>query len=264
MSKKTQVFTLLNEKGGVGKTTLAVHIAAGLAIRGKRVFLIDADPQGHASIALGVKKQPRIHDLIVRDETWENSIVPVQVGRYTSDSVGTKGELYVVPGDIETRAIPLAISHTEIVLERIEELHGLVDVVIFDTPPTPSLFHGAIYMATDSILYPTQPAAFSLDGLKESISHREQARRRRYEFGLDDIKIAGIIPNMYQSGHNAHDFGLKAMIKKYKNTVWGALPMRTGWQKAQYAKKTVFAWNPEDDAALHGMEVVKRVEKVIA
>ena len=261
---KPHVFTLMNEKGGVGKTTLAVHTAAGLAIRGKRVVLIDADPQGHAGIALGVKKQPKLHDLVVRDEEWADCIVPVAPERYASADMPSSGELYVVPGNIETRAIPLSISHTEIMLERIEELEGHMDVIVFDTPPTPSLFHGAIYMATDSILYPTQPAAFSMDGLSESIKHREQARRRRYEFGLNDIKVAGIIPNMYQAGHNAHDFGLKKMIEKYKNTVWGAMPMRTGWQKAQYARRTVFAWNPQDEAAVHGMAMVKRVEKVIA
>ena len=51
-----KIITLLNEKGGVGKTTIATHIAAGLAIRGQRVVLVDADPQGHATIAFGLTK----------------------------------------------------------------------------------------------------------------------------------------------------------------------------------------------------------------
>ena len=71
-----KIVTLLNEKGGVGKTTLATHLAAGLAIRGKRVILVDADPQGHATIAFGLSKEPGFYDLIVRNAPFQKVLAP--------------------------------------------------------------------------------------------------------------------------------------------------------------------------------------------
>lgn len=67
-----KIITLLNEKGGVGKTTIATHIAAGLAVRGMRVLLVDADPQGHATVSLGLQKEPGLYDLLVRDATFKS------------------------------------------------------------------------------------------------------------------------------------------------------------------------------------------------
>lgn len=254
--------TLLNEKGGVGKTTLAINIACGLAMRGKRVVLIDGDPQGHATFGLGMPKAPKVHDWIVRDEAWENVLVEIPNERISEDTV--QGKLFLLPGNIETRAVPLMINDPEVVLERVEELQGVIDVVVFDTAPTPSLFHGAIYMATDHILYPTQPSALSLNGLSDSMTHRKQASKKRKEYGLDDIKVAGVIANMFQSGYNAHDVALRWLTKNYRDVFLGTLPLRTGWQKASYAQKSVFAWNMADEASDHALRLVEKVEKVVA
>ena len=67
-----KTITLLNEKGGVGKTTLAIHIAAGLAIRGKRVVLVDADAQANSTSQLQIAEAPGIHDLLVREAEWND------------------------------------------------------------------------------------------------------------------------------------------------------------------------------------------------
>ena len=76
------VITLINEKGGVGKTTLATHIACGLAARGRSVVILDGDPQGHATIRLGVKKAPALYDLLVRDGEWSNAVRAVAPERF--------------------------------------------------------------------------------------------------------------------------------------------------------------------------------------
>lgn len=268
-----QVLSLMNQKGGVGKTTLAVHIAAGLAIRGKRVLLIDADPQGHASYSLGVEKRPAFHDWLVRDELFVNVVERVHRDRYASNDTGCTGELYVLPGNIETRAVPLLIEDAEIIRDRLDELTGvttdegvrdLIDVVIFDTPPTPSLVHGAIYMATDAILYPVIPAALDLDGLMESQRNRTMANKQRRTYGIQDIKVAGILPNKYEPGTNAHDFGLSILTKHFGRTVWGPMPTRTEIQKASYSRQTLFAFNPAHESAELAWKLVDRTEKVLA
>lgn len=257
-----KVVTLLNEKGGVGKTTLATHIAAGLAIRGKRVVLIDADAQGHSTFSFNVPKAPRVYDWLVRNVAWENVLVQVDKTRISTNDHPMKGELYLLPSNHETRLIPMAISNAKAINERLSELKGLIDIVVFDTSPTPSLLHALIYMATTHILFPVMPSALSLDGLMESQAHRENANlERQSQYGMDDIKVSGIIPTMYHQGHNQDDFGLSQLTGRYRNQVWGPLPYRTEWGKASYAKKMIYAHSPEHEAAAHAWAVVERTER---
>ena len=86
-----RVITLLNEKGGVGKTTLAIHIAAGLSLRGYTVVLVDADPQGNATTALGLAKEPAVHDLIVRNASWRDSLRTVHPDVYSPPEFQSPG-----------------------------------------------------------------------------------------------------------------------------------------------------------------------------
>src|SRR5690242_15083890 len=97
-----KIITLLNEKGGVGKTTLAVHIAAGLAARGERVVLVDADAQGHATVMLGMSNEPALHDLLVREASFKDTLRFVAPEVYAPYGE-SKGQLFLLPGDTETR-----------------------------------------------------------------------------------------------------------------------------------------------------------------
>ena len=99
------VITLLNEKGGVGKTTLATHIAAGLAIKGYRVVLIDSDPQGNATSAVGLEKRPNFYDLTVRNDSWRDVLGTVHPDVYGEPHEAPKGQLLAVSGNKESRNI---------------------------------------------------------------------------------------------------------------------------------------------------------------
>ncbi len=257
-----KIITLLNEKGGVGKTTLATHIAAGLAIRGARVVLVDADPQGHATVSLGESKEAGLYELLVRDADFEDVLLPIAPTTYAPHDESA-GQFFLVPSNVETRLIPLAISDAMLFKERFEQLEDAIDVVVVDTSPTPSLLHGSIYLATDGIIYPTECEHLSLDGLASSLRHKDMARTMRDDADLEDIKVIGIVPNKYRVNTLAHDYGIKTLVQQFKRLVWPALPLRTAWQQASWAKKTIFNFAPDEVATEEAWALIDRVEMTL-
>ena len=238
------IITLLNEKGGVGKTTVATHIAAGLAIRGNRVILVDADPQGHATIAFGLAKEPGFYDLMVRNAPFQQVLRPVPAERFNvpDEAHNTRGQLLMVPSNIETRSIAGNISDAFTVLKRFNQLRSAIDFVIFDTSPTPSLLHSSIYMATDGIIYPTKCEAWSFDGLRESLTHKDQFSPIRQQYNLNDIKVLGVVPTMFRRA----DPGTSRQLASPARYLWrpgsgNPLPVRTIWAEVASARRTVFS-----------------------
>ena len=258
-----KTLTLINEKGGVGKTTLAIHLAAGLAIRGYRVVLADADAQGHATVSLGLRKDPGMYDLLVRGSAFRDVLRPVPPERFAVPDFPCKGQLYVVPSNVETRSIPIQISDAFAVVDRFRELENLVDVVVFDTSPTPSLLHGSIYLATDAIIYPTKCEFLSFDGLVESFTHREMIQSTRSRWGLNNIDVMGIVPMMYRASTLVHQENLNKLISKYGHLVWDAVSMRTIWAEASTVGQLVYRFAPESGAARDAWKLVNRVEMEI-
>ncbi len=259
-----KIITLLNEKGGVGKTTLATHIAAGLAIKGYRVILADADPQGHATVALGANRAPGLYDLLVRDASFRDVLVTIPTNRYQIPGHDVTGALYVVPSNEETRAIPLMTSDTLVVLNRFKELENTVDVVIFDTSPTPSLLHGSIYLASHAIVYPTECEYLSLDGLAQSFKHRDMVQPLRDQQGLGKLDIMGIIPTKYRASTLLHASNLERLQKAFGEKVWTPLALATIWGEASSQRRPVFNLAPESKAAAEVWHIVERVQENIA
>lgn len=261
-----QVITLINEKGGVGKTTIAVHIACGLAARGLRVVVIDGDPQGHATIRLGVKKGPALYDLLVRDGEWKNAVRGVSPEKFGVPGERLPdGKLWVVPSNVETRNIASSISDADSLAMRLEELKTMVDVVLIDTSPTPSLLHGAFYTATDLIMYPTKMTFTSFDGLVESIKRRMAADKARQErWGLPPIRVAGIVPTEYRASTTEQQRNLDELRAQFGDLVWQPIPQRTIWTESESAALPVYALDPANDAAFDVWELIDRVQEVLS
>ena len=254
-----KVLTLLNEKGGVGKTTLATHIAAGLARNGRRVILVDADPQGHASVSLGVEKAPGLYDLLVREADFTAVLRPADARHYCPDERPPAGSLQVIPSNVETRSIPIQISDAFAVADRLQELRELVDLVIVDTPPTPSLLHGSIYLASDALLYPTRCEYLSLDGLRESLRHREQMAGARARWGLPPLQILAIAPTMYRRGTLVHQENLRQLRARYGERVWPPIALRTIWAEASTIGQLLYRYAPDSPAAAEAQAAADRV-----
>lgn len=245
-----KVLTLLNEKGGVGKTTHSVHLAAGAARRNLRVLLIDADTQGHVARLLGMEKTSGLVNLTTRNAAWRQVLREPEFARWCGSgyAAGTIGALFVLPGDIETRMLPMRIDNPLALRERLHELEGWIDLVVIDTSPTPTLYQSIITLASDLILYPTLCEFLSEDGLVESMKHMRQQDEVRAGYGLPPLKMIGVLPNLYRDT-NSHRFGLESLEQFFGDTlVWKPVQLRTVWADAARAQQTLYAYAPKHEA----------------
>ena len=258
-----KVITLLNEKGGVGKTTLSATIGAGLAIMGYRVLMLDADPQGHLTLSFGLKKHHSLYDLFVRDAEFDSADIVFPIGSDVfgfPDARKNRGKLYLVPGNRETRLISQALEGEPFaILQRMKELQeeDIVDYVIFDTSPTPSTFHALIYLATDHIIYPTEVTYLSFDGLVESIKHTTDYSKQKTRQGMDEIKLTGIVPTKFRGKTLEHREKLKSLHKGFGKLVWQPLPMSVVWEEAMARKRSIFSYAYDHPAAADAWKVVQ-------
>lgn len=273
--------TVANEKGGVGKTMLAVHVAAGLAMRGKRVLLVDTDAQGHATIYLGLTKYPGLYDWLVREAPAERALARIHPAVYgrTEDvpalsahdlsslsaeeqaaALQARGmavsRLHVLGSNIETYGIASAIGDARAFERRLTELAGDYDYAIVDTAPTPSFLHAGIYQATNLLLYPTECEFLSVDGLEESLFRLRGAR----EQSGHDIRVAGIVPNKFRAGTLEHREVLGRLREHFGALIWPPMPLSIIWPETVSFGVPVFVHAPTHEATLALWEILDRVE----
>ena len=158
---RAQVLTIANQKGGVGKTTTAVSLAAALADIGARVLLLDLDPQGNASSGVGLRVQAgqrTIYDVLVGDLDLVDAIEPTSVRN-----------LFVVPATIDLAGAEIelvsAFSREQKLRKALETIREEFDIVLVDCPPSLGLLTVNALSAADGIIVPIQCEYYALEGL---------------------------------------------------------------------------------------------------
>lgn len=259
-----KVITLLNENGGVAKTLIATHIAAGLARKGYKVVIGDGDAQAHATISLGLNKESGMYDLVVKLNQWNTILREPALSTWT-EQTNPDGRLLVVPSNIETRGIPSNTGDVFALDKRLTELNQLmkgdIDYVIIDTSPTPSLFHAQIYMATDFFIFPAGCDQLSFDGLLESDYHMRQFQEFRMSRGKPEAELIGIVPTRYRETV-AQQVMLEKIKNKFPNKVLSPIAERTVWTETGIMKKTIFTYDLKNTATQEMWQVVDYVEEV--
>lgn len=186
-----RVITVMNQKGGVGKTTTSVNLAAALASMGRRVCVLDLDPQGHASLHLGVEldQQPTVYDLLA-------GVPFAQIRRMAASN------LWVVPSNIDLAAAELELidkPNRERLLSKAlaaPEVRSQFDYIIMDCPPSLGVLTVNALTATDEVFIPLQPHFFALQGLSK-LFETTQLVRDRLNQGL---RVSGIVLCLYETG----------------------------------------------------------------
>lgn len=184
-----KVIAIANQKGGVGKTTTTVNLAASLAQMGKRVLLVDIDPQGNATMSSGIEKNGvefSVLDLLLEEGDFENCVVPSPTGSF--DVIPANGDLTAA----EVELIDVDGKEKRLKKGLVEAAHRY-DFVLIDCPPSLNMLTINAMVACDSILITMQCEYFALEGLSALLN----TIRRINETVNPDLEIEGILRTMY-------------------------------------------------------------------
>lgn len=192
-----KIIAVANQKGGVGKTTTSINLAAALVETGKRVLLVDLDPQGNASTGLGIEADDReftTYELLLEDIRLAEVILP-------TDYEG----LFVVPATVDLSSADIELISNEKrsyllndALRQTQMDEYALDYILIDCPPSLNLLTVNAMIAADSVLVPLQSEFFALEGLSQLMMTIREVRQS----GNKALRIEGVVLTMYDKRNN--------------------------------------------------------------
>lgn len=207
----SKVIAVVNQKGGVGKTTTAVNVSTILAKKGKKVLLIDADPQGNATSGVGIDKnvEKSIYDVIINDLDIKEAIVQSPIKN-----------LFVCPSNInlagaEVELVPM-MAREQKLKEKLELVENDFHYIIIDCPPSLGLLTINAFTASNSLLIPIQCEYYALEGVGQLINTVNLVRK-----GLNkSLYIEGVVLTMSDSRTNLSNQVIKEVKTYFKDNVY--------------------------------------------
>ena len=189
-----KIVAFLNQKGGVGKTTTCVNMAGYLAQIGKKVLLLDIDPQGNASSNLGIEKDSKpktIYNVIVDDNTIDEVIVPTKLEN-----------LDLIPSDVDLAGAEIELvqmnNREKVVRNILKKVVNNYDYICIDCPPSLGLITVNALTACDSVLIPIQCEYFALEGLSQLMYTIKLVKKHLNE----NIDVEGVVLTMKDNRSN--------------------------------------------------------------
>lgn len=237
---------IFNRKGGTGKTATAVSLAHGLAMKGKRVLLIDADPQGNVATWLGVIPKQTLYHLLMDAAELQDCIVNA---RTNLDVIASNETLIAAD-----QALVGEVGREKVLTEKLQYVRGY-DYVLLDCPPSLSIVLQNALMYADQVIVPLTMDYLALDALRKIVKNFEQIRTRLGK----RIELALIVPTFFDGQTNLARECLAELEKKFPGKVAEPIRKNVRIKEAAGAKQTIFEYAP----ASHGVEdYQKLVERV--
>ena len=207
----TKVIAVVNQKGGVGKTTTTVNLSAALAKKGKKVLLIDEDPQGNATSGVGVNKnqEKSIYDVIINETELEETIVESSIKK-----------LYVCPSNInlagaEVELVPMMARENKL-KAKLDLIKDKFDYILIDCPPSLGLLTINALTAADSIIIPIQCEYYALEGVGQLMNTVNLIKQQLNK----DLYIEGVVLTMNDARTNLSNQVVSEVKKYFKDNVY--------------------------------------------
>lgn len=249
-----KIISVANQKGGVGKTTTTVNLATILAKKGKKILLIDADPQGNATSGLGVEKEVEFstYDILVNEtemkETLQDTIIK---------------NLKVCPSNINLAGAEVELvsmmSREQRLKEKLEEIKEKFDYIFIDCPPSLGLITLNSFTASDSVLIPVQCEYYALEGLGQLLNTINLVKKHLNK----QIKIEGALLTMYDMRTNLSNQVVKEVKKYFENKVYKTvIPRNVKLSEAPSYGMPITEYDPKSKGAKSYIKFAKEFLKM--
>ena len=206
-----KVISVANQKGGVGKTTTTVNLSTLLAKKGKKVLLIDTDPQGNATSGLGITKELElsVYDILVGDTTFNETVQDTAIKN-----------LKICPSNISLAGAEVELvsmmSREQRLKVKLDEVKEQYDFVLIDCPPSLGLVTLNAFTASDSVLIPVQCEYFALEGLGQLLNTVNLVKKHLNK----SLEIEGALLTMYDARTNLSNQVVKEVKKYFEDKVY--------------------------------------------
>lgn len=248
----SKIIAVANQKGGVGKTTTAVNLSSCIAYKGKKVLVIDIDPQGNTTSGLGVDKKnvnKSIYDAIINEEDIRNCIVDTNIS-----------SLKLCPSNIQLAGAEVelvtVISRETRLKHAVSDIRDEYDFIIVDCPPSLGLLTVNALTAADTILVPIQCEYYALEGLSQLMDTIRLVKRHLNP----SLDVEGVVLTMFDARTNLSIQVVDEVKKYFENKVYRTvIPRNVRLSEAPSHGMPIILYDPKSKGAQCYMELASEV-----